>query len=61
MFSLLDILLGAAGVLVALGISAPFLMLRHRPARAARFVAAPASVGRPTAAAVARELQKQAS
>src|ERR1700716_2151731 len=30
MFSLLDILLGAAGVLVAVGISAPFLMLRRR-------------------------------
>jgi hypothetical protein len=50
MFSLLDILLGAAGVLVAVGISAPFLMLR-RGTRAARSAPAPAPV--------ARELQNQ--
>jgi hypothetical protein len=53
MFTPLDILLGAAGVLVAVGISAPFLMLRSRAARHPR----PA----PVPARVARELQKQAS
>jgi hypothetical protein len=51
MFSLLDILLGTAGVLVAVGISAPFLVLRRIPARAARSAATPAPV--------ARELQNQ--
>jgi hypothetical protein len=58
MFSPLDILLGGAGVLVALGISAPFLWLRRpRHARIAR--RAPASVLAPTPAPahVAGELQ----
>ncbi len=50
MFSPLDILLGAAGVLIAVGISAPFLLLRRRPARAARPT--------PTHAPVPGELQK---
>ena len=59
MFSLLDILLGAAGVLVAVGISAPFLMLRRRPAT--RFVAAPGPVARSTAASIPRELHEPAS
>jgi len=50
MFTPLDILLGAVGVLVAAGISAPFLLLRRRSARlepAARSapIAAPASLG----------------
>lgn len=53
MFTPLDILLGAAGVLVAVGICAPFLMLRSRAARHPRPAPAPARV--------ARELQKQAS
>ena len=54
MFSPLDILLGAAGVLVALGISAPFLRLRRpRPARVARTAPVPA----PAPAQVAGELQ----
>jgi hypothetical protein len=54
MFSPLDILLGAAGVLVALGISAPFLWLRRpRPAGVARTAPVPA----PAPAQVAGELQ----
>ena len=52
MFSPIDILLATAGVLVAVGISAPLLRFR-RPVRAVRPTPAPAPV--------ARELQKQAS
>jgi hypothetical protein len=56
MFSPLDILLGGAGVLVALGISAPFLWLRRpRAAREARRAAVPVPV--PAPAHVAGELQ----
>ena len=56
MFSPVDILLGAAGVLVAVGISAPFLLLRKpRPLRAARPAPAPAPV--PAHAHAAGELQ----
>ena len=40
MFSPLDILLGVAGVLVALAVSAPFLMLRRSHVRATRHAAA---------------------
>jgi hypothetical protein len=53
MFSPLDILLGAAGVVVALAIAAPFLTLRRRHMRPAR----PAPVATP--APVAVELQRQ--
>ena len=56
MFSPLDILLGGAGVLVALGISAPFLWLR-RPRQARVALRAPAPPPVPVPAHVARELQ----
>jgi hypothetical protein len=53
MFSPIDILLGVAGLLVALAISAPFLMLRRSHMRAAR--PAPAVAPAP----VSVELQRQ--
>jgi hypothetical protein len=56
MFSPLDILLGGAGVLVALGISAPFLWLR-RPRHARIASRAPAPVPTPAPAHAAGELQ----
>lgn len=58
MFSPLDILLGAGGVLVALAISAPFLFLRRAGVRAER---AQRRATIPAGTHVARELQRRAS
>jgi hypothetical protein len=60
MFSPLDIVLGAGGVLIAVAISAPFLLLRRAGARAER-AARRAAIPAPAPAPVAHELQRRAS
>ena len=60
MFSPLDIALGAGGVLIAVAISAPFLLLRRAGERAER-AARRARIPAPARAPVAHELQRRAS
>ena len=58
MFTPLDILLGAVGVLIAAGISAPFLLLRRRTSYVEP-VARPATIAGPTP--LGHDLQQRAS